>query len=237
MRGNTAISTAVSLIVNIDTTRPTISSVTPASGATNVAVNTAVAVTFSEAMNPATITTSTVQLRNAANTLVAASVSYNTNTNVATLTPNSALANGATYTARVVGGSNGVKDLAGNALATTFNWSFTTVPDTTPPTVTTVTPAISATGVGTGTNVTATFSEAMNAATINTNTIQLSNGNTLISATVTYSTSARRATLNPSSNLTAATTYTATVAGGSSGVKDSAGNALATPFTWSFTTQ
>src|SRR5262249_23947236 len=45
--------------------------------------------------------------------------------------------------------------------------------DTTPPTVTAVTPAGGATNVGTNTTVTVTFSEAMDASTINTNTVQL----------------------------------------------------------------
>jgi hypothetical protein len=77
-------------------------------------------------MTASTITGTTVQLRNPANTVIAATVSYNATTRTATLTPSSALANGTTYTATVVGGSSGVKDLAGNALATTFSWSFTT---------------------------------------------------------------------------------------------------------------
>src|SRR5262249_59590325 len=46
------------------------------------------------------------------------------------------------------------------------------------------------------------------------------------------------ATLTPSEpgGLALTTTYTATITGGSSGVKDVAGNALAANFTWSFTT-
>src|SRR5262249_1401721 len=44
----------------------------------------------------------------------------------ATLTPSSQLAASTTYTATIVGGSGGVKDLAGNALASNVVWSFTT---------------------------------------------------------------------------------------------------------------
>ena len=44
------------------------------------------------------------------------------------------------------------------------------------------------------------------------------------------------ATLTPSSPLASGTTYSATVKGGSAGVKDVAGNALSADFTWSFTT-
>jgi hypothetical protein len=54
-------------------------------------------------------------------------VSYNTATDAATLDPNASLALGVTYTARVKGGTGGVKDVAGNALAADFTWSFTTV--------------------------------------------------------------------------------------------------------------
>jgi len=109
-----------------DTTPPTVTSVTPANGTTGVNIATTVTATFSEAMNAATITASTVVLRDPGNTAVASTISYNTATNVITLTPTSALAAGTTYTATITGGSGGVKDLAGNALAVNFVWSFTT---------------------------------------------------------------------------------------------------------------
>jgi hypothetical protein len=150
------------------------------------------------------------------------------------------LAAATVYTARVRGGGTDprVKDLAGNALAADFVWSFTI--DSTPPTVTATTPVNGATGVARGTNVTATFSEAMDATTINTTTFELRNpSNVLVAATVTYNASNRRATLTPNSNLAAGTTYTATVKGGATDprVKDANGNALAANFTWSFTTR
>jgi WD40 repeat protein len=109
-----------------DTTAPTVSSTNPSNGATNVSPGTTVKATFSEAIAPATISTSTLELRNASNALVAATVSYDAASNTATLTPSSALAASSTYTATVKGGTNGVKDLAGNALASDFVWSFTT---------------------------------------------------------------------------------------------------------------
>jgi 3-polyprenyl-4-hydroxybenzoate decarboxylase len=107
-------------------------------------------------------------------------------------------------------------------------------PDTTPPTVTTVTPTANATGVAVGTTVTAAFSEAMDAATITATTVSLRNGATQVSATVAYASGV--ATLTPSAALASSTTYTVTVKGGTSGVKDVAGNALAADLTWSFTT-
>jgi hypothetical protein len=53
---------------------------------------------------------------------------------------------------------------------------------------------------------------------------------------VTYDSTAKVATLNPGADLAAGTTYTATIKGGSGGVKDAAGIALAADKTWTFTT-
>ena len=110
-----------------DTTPPTVSSVSPAAGATGVTTTTAVSATFSEAMNAATIGASTFELRDAANALVASNVSYDATTLTARLTPTAVLAASQTYTATVRGGRRPrVKDVAGNALAANQTWSFTT---------------------------------------------------------------------------------------------------------------
>ncbi|MEZ4867702.1 MAG: DUF4082 domain-containing protein [Caldilineaceae bacterium] len=117
--------------VTLDTVPPTVTSITPAAGATNVANDSTVTVTFSELMDPASINGTTVELRDGANSLVPAAVSYNLNTQTVTLTPNNLLSAGARYTMTVQGGvaDPRVKDMAGNALATDFSSSFTiTVP-------------------------------------------------------------------------------------------------------------
>jgi Ca2+-binding RTX toxin-like protein len=57
-----------------------------------------------------------------------------------------------------------------------------------------------------------------------------------VPSTVSYDPATRKATLNPDNALEGSTTYTATIEGGSEGVKDSAGNALAADEVWSFTT-
>ena len=82
----------------------------------------------------------------------------------------------------------------------------------------------------------ATFSEAMSASTIDTTTFTLKQGSNPVAAQVSYDSNPRIASLNPSAPLTYSTTYTATIKGGPSGVKDLAGNALASDYTWSFTT-
>lgn len=102
------------------------------------------------------------------------------------------------------------------------------VGDTTPPTVSSVSPANNAPGVALNSTISATFNEAMTASTLGATTFTLNNGAT---CAVTYS--GATATCTPSANLTTGTQYTATI---TSGAKDAAGNALAAPYTWTFTT-
>ena len=157
----------------IDSTAPTVTAIVPANNATNISSATTVRATFSEAMDSATVNTSTFELRDPANVLVPAAVSYDAATRIATLTPTLPLAAATRYTATVRGGATDprVKDVAGNALAANRTWSFTI--DATPPTVTAITPANGATGLATTTTVTATFSEVMNATTINTDYVRV----------------------------------------------------------------
>ncbi len=123
--------------VTPDTIPPTVTSRSPAHGATGVNAGASATATFSELMNAGTITSATFQLRDASAAIVPATVSYNAATNVATLTPQAALQYGATYTATVKGGVAGVTDYVGNALATDATWSFTT--EASPPQVLVVT--------------------------------------------------------------------------------------------------
>ena len=99
------------------------------------------------------------------------------------------------------------------------------------PTVLSTSPAASATGAPRNVSVTATFSEAMTASTINGTTFTLRQGLTAVPGTVTYA--GNTATLVPTATLASNTTYTATV---STAAQDLAGNPLAAAKTWSFTT-
>jgi hypothetical protein len=81
--------------------------------------------------------------------------------------------------------------------------------------------------------VVATFSEAMNPATINSTTFLLAAGSTPVAGAVTYDAPSHAATFTPSSSLALSTLYTATI---TTGAQDLFGNALASDFVWSFTT-
>jgi hypothetical protein len=109
-----------------DKTPPTLSSVSPITGATGVNIGTTVAVTFSETMNPGTISSTNFVLRDGSNTIVPCGLVYNAGTNTATLSPDSSLSSLTAYTATIKGGTGGVADLAGNSLPADISWTFTT---------------------------------------------------------------------------------------------------------------
>ena len=205
-----------------DTTRPTLSSRSPAGGATGVAVGTAVSAVLSEPVSASSVN---IELRNPAGNVVAGSSAYNATTRTVTLTPAAALQSATTYTATV----SGATDAAGNVMAAD-TWTFTTeAPDTTRPTLTSRSPAGGATGVAVGTKVSGVFSEAVTASSI---AFELRNAaNTVVASTTAYDAPTRTATLTPSAALAPSTTYTATM----SGAADAAGNVM-DPVTWSFTT-
>ena len=74
-----------------DTTPPTVTSTSPQAGATAVDPNANVTATFSEPVDPTTISSSTVTLRDSANALVPAGVSYDAASQTATLNPAASL--------------------------------------------------------------------------------------------------------------------------------------------------
>jgi hypothetical protein len=121
--------------VGPDTTAPVVSGFTPGNSASGMKTDVSPTVTFNEQMTASTINSSTIFLRNPANQVVAASVTYSTGTRVATIDPTAALQNSTTYTVVVRGGTTDprVKDLAGNALALDVTWSFTTAAPPPPP--------------------------------------------------------------------------------------------------------
>lgn len=212
-----------------DVTAPTVTTVVPANNATSIAITSKPAVTFSEAMNAATITSTTFTLKQGT-TAVAGTVTYTGN--VATFTPTASLTAGVVYTGTL---TTGAKDVAGNALAANYTWSFITatdvIVDTTAPTVLTIVPASGAASIALSSKVTAAFSEAMTASTISSTTFTVKQGTTAVAGTVAYS--GTTATFTPSGALVAGLVYTATI---TTGAKDAAGNAIAAAKTWSFTT-
>ena len=107
---------------------PAVLSTSPSASATGVLTTARVSATFSTAMDAASLSALTFELRDAAGSLVSASVAYDAGTRTATLAPSAALAAAASYTATLRGGATDprVKDATGIALAADVSWTFST---------------------------------------------------------------------------------------------------------------
>ena len=99
---------------------PKANSTDPQQNVTGVPRNQAIAFTFSEAMDPSTINSSTFTLKQGANAVPGA-VTYSGTT--ATFTPTNVLAAATVYTATM---TTGAKTFSGISLAANSVWSFTT---------------------------------------------------------------------------------------------------------------
>jgi len=208
---------------------PTLTSVSPAAKATAVAMGTNVTAVFSAAVQG--VSTATFVLKNAAGATVAATVTYNSTTRTATLDPAANLAADATYTATLVGGTSAIRDAAGTPLATT-SWTFTTGPA---PTVSSYSPGSNALLVRRSSNVSATFSEAVQGVSTATFTLKNASTGAVVAASAYRNGTTNQWILDPQGTLAAKTRYTVTLTGGAAGIRDTAGNPL-TGLSWQFTT-
>jgi hypothetical protein len=203
---------------------PMVISTDPSNNAIDVGLNKIVTATFSEPINPSTINSSSFTIRQGT-TLILGVVSYTGL--IATFTPDQPFLQGSVYTGTI---SKAVKNIDGISLTEDYIWSFTTLSGSTPIVISTD-PQANEIEVPINKTVTATFSEVMNAATINNTTFTLKQGASTIAGVVTYS--GITASFNPTNNLLSGTTYTATV---TTGAKNGSGTSLANNYIWTFTT-
>ncbi|MEI9952449.1 MAG: Ig-like domain-containing protein [Pseudomonadota bacterium] len=211
-----------------NTVAPTVTSTTPVNLAINVPSNVKPTATFSKAMDPATLSSTTFTLKQGATT-VTGTVSLDALTNTAMFTPAAPLQATLVYTATI---TTGAKDLGGTALAANYTWTFTIAPNTVAPTVTSTTPVNLAINVPSNVKPTATFSKAMDPATLSATTFTLKQGATSVTGTVSLDALTNTAMFTPAAPLLATLVYTATI---TTGAKDLGGTALAANYTWSFT--
>ena len=203
-------------------TCPTVETTSPSNGATLVALNKIISVSFNEEMNPTTITEASIIL---SGSVVPGKVSYIGKT--AYFSPTSPLIPNHTYTGRV---TTSVKDVKGNALQTDYVWTFSTGAILKPAVISTD-PTNNATGVFLNQVVKATFSAVMDPLSISATTFILKQGPTDITGTVSYS--GTTANFKPSIPLSQSTTYTAII---KSSVKDLNGNNIQSDYVWEFNT-
>jgi len=232
-----------------DTTPPTVSSSSPSDGDTSVSITSTVSVTFSETMDTSSVTTNTLdtscfgtfQVSSDGFTSCVQMSSSPTSSNsdkTFTVTPKDSFSYSTIYRIRI---TTVTKDSSGNSLTSQWTTSsgFQTGNETTPPTVSSISPTDNQSGVSITDNISVTFSEAMDTTSVTTNTsntscsgsIQLSSNNfsgcVQMSSSPTSSNSDKTFSVDPSGNLSYSTTYKIRV---TTGVKDSAGNTLSSQY-------
>ena len=228
--GNVVLSGVVGNDFPSDCTAATVILTDPVAGAVEVPLAQVITATFSEPMNPNSITRGTFTLKDGRLT-VPGTVTYNNNT--ATFTPTNPLKTNTTFTATI---NTRAKDSGGNKLAADHVWTFTTA-SAAPivnPTVDAIVPFDTATDIPVNQTLSATFNREMNPSTISPTTFTLIGpGGSPVTGTVTFDEVTRIATFVPAAPLVTIAVYTATLA---SAVADLDGNPLSNDFSWSFTT-
>jgi methionine-rich copper-binding protein CopC len=222
-----------------DTTAPTVTNRAPAVNGTAASLTANLNATFSEAVQGVTNGTFTLRRTSPANSpTLAATVTRDGTTNRWFLNPAANLAADTNYTVTLTGGPTAIRDTADNPL-TTVSWSFLTGPR---PTVSARTPAVNATAVARTGNVSVTFNEPVQGVTLgtvtgtpSTFTLRATTGGAFVTSTVSRTGTTNQYVLNPNGTLAQNTTYTVTVTGGATAIRDLAGNPLAS-LTWRFTT-
>ncbi|MBF0238955.1 MAG: Ig-like domain-containing protein [SAR324 cluster bacterium] len=241
-------SVAATPTITTDTTAPTVVSVSPINGSTDVAKSTSISVTFSESMNTSTISTLTsgtscsgsiqVSLNDFSScvTMLTPPIS-SINDTMFTVIPSSDLSSLSTYKIKI---TTLVTDKSLNYLSVVYvTSSGFTISDTIAPTVVSVSPVNGSTDVAKSTSISVTFSESMNTSTISTLTSGTSCSGSIqvslndFSSCVTMSTSPNASntdktfTIMPSAALVLNTTYKIKV---TNNAADTVGNLLASEY-------
>lgn len=225
----------------LDESSPAVVSITPNDGATDVSVDADVIVLFDEAMDETFSDVTGAYVTNGT-TPVAATLTWELvggEYRTLRIDPASPLESDMTYTVFVQAGAvlsstglpigSGPVDRAQRPLITSAISAFTTA-DSLAPTLVTFTPSVGAIQRALDTVVRATFSESMDPASMS---IQLSDASGPVAATLSFSADRLIWVLQPTTLLSANTTYTATI----EQAADLAGNALpGLPITATFQT-
>ncbi len=227
--GNTGAAT-LTVTRLLDTTPPQVAGISPANGATNVDVNSSVTVTFSEAMDPASVNATNLVLLDGIGSVIPATVAIGPYANTWTLKPNSPLAYATSHSFTV---TSATRDVAGNPLSATPSISFTTAgaPDIFPPAVVAVSPAAGSNCAGAATVVTVTLSEDIVPITLFL-TVKGPDG-LPVAGSVSHQGGTLLWSFHAFDELNPGITYSATVA---AGLKDYSGNATLADYSWNFST-
>ncbi len=203
----------------------------PGDGVTGVARDANISVTFNRSMN-----TALVQAAFSTTPSLSGTFSWSDSDKIMTFDPATDFAYETTYIVTIAATA---KDSIGNSLdgdedgvaegspIDDYSWSFTSIGDVISPTVTTTSPASDDTDVAVDSDISVTFSEAMDTTSVE------GAFSTDPSVTGSFTWSDNTMTFNPAANLAYNTPYTATIA---ATAMDLAENTLTAEYSWSFTT-
>jgi hypothetical protein len=202
---------------------PRVVSTSPPDGADDVSLNRSISVTFSEAMDR-----SPTEAAFSASPDPGCVFSWNSASTTLTCDPQGDLDPSTSYQVTI---GTGAQSSPGVALANEYSFQFETgtATDTTAPFVVDTTPDDGATDVGLNTDISVTFSEEMNRSA----TEAAFSSNPSVDCAFRWNAAGDRLTCNTQSDLTASTDYTITI---DTGAEDTAGNALVSTESFSFTT-
>jgi hypothetical protein len=214
----------------IDSVLPRVVSTEPVRGADDVAPDANVNVCFSEPLDKDSVNMFCLTVNDGSRNLFG-SVVLSEKTHTVTFIPRENLAHDTIYRVSMAG----VRDLAGNSMEP-VQWLFRTSrrPDSDGPRVVEVRPGMGEDGVSSFSAVVATLSEPIDEVTVTHNSVGLWNGTTYVDGKVMYDREKSTLSFFPSVKLQDATLYNAFV---SRGIRDMAGNAMGSHFTWTFVTE
>ncbi|MFZ1756163.1 MAG: carboxypeptidase regulatory-like domain-containing protein, partial [Caldilineaceae bacterium] len=212
--------------LRLDESYPSVVSITPASGSSGQPVTRTIEIVFSEPVDSATVNAANVEV-SAGGALVSGSRALNGAGDRLTFTPSTAYPDFATVNVKV---KSGVKDLSGKNLSAEFAGSFTTQ-DTTPPSITTFSPADNAQNVALESVLRVQYSEALNPAAYSAPAVQLFKSGTAVAGRIDFIQNNSVIVFTPNAPLLPNAVYTATILPAT----DRAGNRQPAGRTLSFT--
>ena len=217
-------------VSSVFATIPTVSSVSPGSGAGNVPVNTSVVVNFNTPMDASTVTKSSFYIQDPYGNKAAILNPVATNAGATfTIETSQPLSPCTTYTVVVTAAVRSAD--TNTPMAVGHSQTFSTVSDLTPPTILSTLPANFATSVSETAEIQVMFDRMMDTSTIDSTRFYLTPA---VTGIIDFKTTgnATVAIFKPDTNLVSSASYTATV---SDSVRSACGASMSTSKTWDFT--
>ena len=207
---------------------PTLLSTSPAHQDLNVALDSSIILTFSEALDPSSVSSHSVRLFGP---VAEIGTTITTNGDTVTIIPDVPFEYSSNYQIELAAS---ITDLNGNFTPSQEVFWFRTVdPDLDPPVVTWISPAADSQDVSNSLILQARFSEALDASTVNSQSVTVFDGYEDVPGVVSL-VGEDLIQFSPTDNWAYSTVHAVQL---STDIQDKAGNALSEDFSWSFTTR